>query len=247
MDKSGEAASTSRIVRLVGALSPATSIAWLVHRFFSRLFKFREIPSFSQFGEDRLLDFYVGNKEVGFFVDVGCNHPIRYSNTFRLYLRGWRGLAIDADSEILCEYRRVRPKDTTICAVISDHGGRSEFFKHSNSLISGVGEQLSGPWRRTRANCEVIEVGNRTLTDVLLNEGGGALPDLLLIDVEGHEANVLRSLDFSRFSPRLILVEIHDFQLGKETDYEVCSILLEHGYKIAATFAVNVLFIKPAS
>jgi hypothetical protein len=32
---------------------------------------------------------------VGFFVDVGCFHPLFYSNTWKLYKKGWRGVNID--------------------------------------------------------------------------------------------------------------------------------------------------------
>lgn len=41
------------------------------------------IYSYSQTGEDQILTSYLCKNE-GFYIDVGCNHPIRYSNTFIL-------------------------------------------------------------------------------------------------------------------------------------------------------------------
>ena len=52
--------------------------------------------SFSQEGEDLLIDRMFDGQSVGFYVDVGAHHPTRFSNTYLLYLRGWRGINIDA-------------------------------------------------------------------------------------------------------------------------------------------------------
>ena len=48
---------------------------------------------FSQFGEDRIInEIFEENYTDGFYVDVGCFHPIKHSNTFRLKKRA--GLAL---------------------------------------------------------------------------------------------------------------------------------------------------------
>src|SRR5215510_10661697 len=52
--------------------------------------------SFSQQGEDLILARLFEGQRRGFYVDVGAHHPRRFSNTFLLYRRGWRGLNIDA-------------------------------------------------------------------------------------------------------------------------------------------------------
>src|SRR5687767_2385049 len=75
--------------------------------------------SYAQTGEDRIIATLLDGRSAGFYVDVGCNHPIRYSNTFDLYKRGWRGINIDANQRLIERYRRVRPRDVSVCAVIS--------------------------------------------------------------------------------------------------------------------------------
>ncbi len=50
--------------------------------------------SFSQFGEDAMLQSYLRDGP-GFYVDVGSGSPTEGSNTYALYLRGWRGILID--------------------------------------------------------------------------------------------------------------------------------------------------------
>ena len=50
--------------------------------------------SFSQEGEDRILNRIFETKSVGYYVDVGSHHPQRFSNTYLFYLRGWHGINI---------------------------------------------------------------------------------------------------------------------------------------------------------
>ena len=56
--------------------------------------------SYSQFGEDALVNSLFRNKKYGIYVDVGAYHPILYSNTYALYRRGWRGFAIDPNPSL---------------------------------------------------------------------------------------------------------------------------------------------------
>lgn len=63
------------------------------------------MPSYAQFGEDRVIDNLLGGIQQGFYVDIGCNMPIGCSNTWKLYLRGWGGIAIDGNSA--SEYLRI--------------------------------------------------------------------------------------------------------------------------------------------
>ena len=52
--------------------------------------------SYSQEGEDLILERFFEGKEIGFFVDIGAHHPMRFSNTYIFYLKGWRGINVDA-------------------------------------------------------------------------------------------------------------------------------------------------------
>src|SRR5262249_61263099 len=61
----------------------------------------------------------------------------------------------------------------------------------------------------------VIEVPVRTLDDILIEARAPAQFDLLSIDVEGHELEVLSGFDFTRWQPRLVLLEDHVGNLKK--------------------------------
>ena len=70
------------------------------------------LPSlaFSFLGEDKLLSLFCPCP-TGFYVDVGAFHPIVGSNTYKLYLRGWRGITIEPCPD---NARRLRPAETVV-------------------------------------------------------------------------------------------------------------------------------------
>src|SRR5690349_9695212 len=68
--------------------------------------------SYAREGEDRVVLALLNGKADGYYVDVGANDPIRYSNTFELYRRGWTGLAVDGSATMVTKCSVTRPLDT---------------------------------------------------------------------------------------------------------------------------------------
>src|SRR5690242_4371411 len=73
-----------------------------------RLAKVQMRFSFSEFAEDIIAANLLEGVKDGFYVDAGCNEPLNFSNTFALYLEGWRGINIDANEDMIRKCRRVR-------------------------------------------------------------------------------------------------------------------------------------------
>src|SRR5215203_3594117 len=93
--------------------------------------------TFSEFAEDIITNhFHLG--KTGTFVDVGCNEPVNFSNTFNLYLLGWRGINIDANQALIDKCKRVRKLDKCIRAAVSDEEKEAYFYKAKNPLISTI-------------------------------------------------------------------------------------------------------------
>ena len=56
--------------------------------------------SYSQQAEDLSIQRYFGEEKMnGFFVDVGAFDPIKYSNTYLFYKKGWRGINIEPNPD----------------------------------------------------------------------------------------------------------------------------------------------------
>ena len=51
--------------------------------------------SFSQKGEDLIIERIIGNKEKGFYIDIGAHNPNVFNNTKRFYVKGWSGINIE--------------------------------------------------------------------------------------------------------------------------------------------------------
>jgi FkbM family methyltransferase len=62
----------------------------------------------------------------GRYVDVGAFDPVKESNTFILYERGWRGILIEPQPTYVERLRQIRPRDTVVESAVSDFNGTAE-------------------------------------------------------------------------------------------------------------------------
>lgn len=81
---------------------------------------------YSQEGEDLILETFFDEVKNGFFVDIGAYDPIRFSNTYLFYLKGWTGINIDARPESMNDFDEIRPKDINLEIAI---GQQEEMLK----------------------------------------------------------------------------------------------------------------------
>ena len=163
------------------------------------------MQSFSQFGEDLLIWEYFQRKVDGSFVEVGANHPTKFSQTWFLEQRGWRGLLVEplgAKCELLRQQRR-GSNVFQVAAGAPEQKGRARFTVAANDdMLSGLKTQAG----IRPAFAEEVEV--RTLDEIIVEVGNPPL-DLVSIDVEGTELDVLRGFDLDRHRPALVLIEDH--------------------------------------
>src|SRR3989344_293995 len=77
-----------------------------------RLFIFKLLQnSYSQQGEDLIIDKLLVGKKKGFYVDVGAHDPVRFSNTKRFYDKGWSGINIDPNPWLIKKFQKQRDRD----------------------------------------------------------------------------------------------------------------------------------------
>lgn len=200
-------------------------------------------------GEDALLWFYIREVLVidgpGFYVDVGCNDPVYFSNTYRLYQAGWRGIAIDADADVTREYERVRPRDQVVTALVSDRPEAMEFHVFEGTVISTVDPDQLAAWKGSgRKVTETRSLLPKTL-DAILEEQRAPLEfELLKVDVEGHDAAVLRSIDLGKYRPRMIIVEMHHETIENIPRGEIYERLKGFDYEMVSLAGYNGIFIR---
>lgn len=204
--------------------------------------------SYSQTGEDRIIDFYLGTKasKRPFYVDIGCNKPFALSNTMLLYQRGANGLAIDANPALVDAYKKARPRDTCICACLSNRVGNGVLTIAKLDAMSTISERFADEFLDENAIENKIPVEFVTAQHVFEQHNVPHDFELLSIDVEGHDFEVLTSFDLKIYRPKLIVVEMHDARgdLDAMKALDVYQYLSANGYRLCAFATMNGFFLR---
>jgi FkbM family methyltransferase len=196
--------------------------------------------TYSQFGEDRLLPLFLDSKRSGFYVDVGANHPTKCSNTFWLYKRGWTGITVEPNPALSKLHRQVRPRDIQVRELVSDSETDLEFVEFANPLFSSASQEHVETWKDASAIVSRRQVKPQSLTKILEGQACPASFDLLCIDAEGSDLSVLRSLDWSKYHPGIVVVEMADFIPNGR--HPILTFMEAHDYTLKAFDGYNGYF-----
>ena len=144
-------------------------------------------------------------KSPGFFVDLATNHPIIRSNTWFLeQCLGWKGLCIEPTPSLHASIRRER-SCTLVPNCISGDGSALNFWVSdgntagSSRIVKPGGKPPPGAGHFENIKC-------KKLSDVL-SEHNVKHVDYFSLDVEGHEAVALSTLDFTKVTVDILISE----------------------------------------
>ena len=203
------------------------------------------VTSYAQNGEDLMILSLLEWPRTGFYVDVGCHHPIRLSNTYALYLRGLTGLAIDANDEFDSAFKSYRPRDRFVRACVGNEAGFVDFTIYKERALSSAStKKVEGVSEAQYAIERVESLPVRRIDDILQEAGAPRQFELLSIDVENHDFSALQSIDLKTYEPRLIVVEAHDVDVNSIGTHEVSIYLKAFGYEAVACQRSNILFLR---
>lgn len=205
--------------------------------------------SFSQSGEDLLIDyiFELRGVKMPTYLDIGAHDPFYLNNTAIFYLRGCRGINIEANPGLIGNFTKKRKEDINLNLGVSDQPGELDFYimadptlstfskDESESMVRG-GHKLSG----------VKKIQLLTVQAVLDQYNGGKFPDLLSIDVEGLDYKILQSIDFGTQYPKVICVEAAEYSpigAGARRS-ELIDFLVSKGYYEYANTNLNAIMVK---
>lgn len=207
-----------------------------------RVFDQRATLSYANAGEDLILR-RIFNRFNGFYVDLGCNSPDSTSNTFALYKLGWTGICIDANEQLIARHAIMRPNDRQVLAAVSKQQKEVVFTQFvGDDNISSIDEGFVERVSKTRVGKIEKRMQTQTLREILEKHSVEKNFDLLCIDVEGHDFEALQSLDFSKYRPRVIVIEILCLELIRYADNPIIEFLLSHNYRFAGYVMQNAYF-----
>lgn len=192
---------------------------------------------YSQEGEDLILNEIFENRRKGFYIDVGAHHPIRFSNTYMFYKKGWNGINIDAMPGSMRIFKRKRFRDVNLEVGVSGKKGEMIYYMFDEPALNGFSKKLSKE-RNKISNFKIIaekKIETYPLCDILdkyLPESQKI--DFMSIDVEGLDLIVLKSNNWKKFKPEVILVESIGNKLSEIMKDPIFIFLKSKGYEIVA-------------
>ena len=203
---------------------------------------------YSQFGEDIILR-EILKKEIsnGFYIDVGCFHPKKFSNTYMLYKKGWSGINIDMEEDKISLFNMVRPRDLNILSPISDKEEDVTLYRYSKyGLGSTIDKKIA--FETSDHIYDKTTVKTRTLNEVI-NESPykDTQIDVLSIDVEGVDFKVLKSLNIEKYSPKVIIIEDHHKKIEDILETDTFKFLDQNNYILRSWSFYSLIFILPGS
>jgi len=200
--------------------------------------------SYAQNFEDVLLWRALGHVGAGFYIDVGAWSPLVDSVTAAFYERGWRGINIEPNPRFLEQLRSERPRDINLGVAVADADGTAAMHILDNPGLSTLLDEVADAHARqgVAGSRQVVEV--MRLAEVWRREVPAGQPvHFLKVDVEGAEASVLRSNDWSRNRPWVLVVEATApmSQQSHHGDWE--PLLLAAAYRLAYNDGINRYYI----
>ena len=181
----------------------------ILHNIYIKHKYFFKKKSYSMDGEDLFISDYFKIRERGFYIDVGCYHPIHRNNTFLLHKKGWNGINIDIHKFSIDLFNYLRPNDFNYNLAVSNKNQVLDmYFQKQLSQLSTIEEEQAK--KVFQGNIKKSKINAVTLDSILEEVNVDNLKiDLLDIDVEGADFKVLEGFSIEKYKPELICVEIH--------------------------------------
>ena len=210
--------------------------------------------SYSYGGIDSLVLNIFKNQKNGLYLDIGCGHPIKNNNTYLLNKKGWSGINIDLDEENIDLFNSYRKKDVNLATAVSDKEGETDlYFYHSKSALNTISKE-NADFQKAKVS-SIKKIKTQTINKIIENSPfKDRKIDFLTVDVEGSELAILKNFDFTKYSPKVIVVEYLDLSLKKLEiknlninniiKSEIYKLIVSNNYTLANILHSDLVFIN---
>jgi FkbM family methyltransferase len=203
-----------------------------------------------------ILNIFAKNNSDVVFVQVGSNNGLDKYTDFRINY-SWTSILVEPQKEVYKELKNNNKENSNtfiMNAAISDTSEVRKLFKlgvSSSWWATGIASfnkehiirHIEKGWLKKYASNDNVELPEDikniddyiieedveciTITDLLLKFNISKI-DILVVDTEGHDYNVIKSIDFNKILPQIIIFEYANLT---KNDYKNCIKLLKyHNY-----------------
>ncbi len=161
--------------------------------------------SYAQNFEDVLLRRALHDVERGQYLDIGAQDPVINSVSLAFYEQGWRGIHVEPTPAYAARLREARPDETVLEVAVATTAGPMEFYEIPETGLSTGKKEFAERHSESGFEKRKIVVPCMRLDDLLASVTG----DLhwMKVDVEGMEAEVLKSWGDNPLRPWVLLIE----------------------------------------
>jgi len=199
--------------------------------------------SYSQNGEDVILNRVLFNVSKGKYVDIGSGHPILDSVTKIFYDNGWTGVNIEPDDRLFPMFETERINDLNLFACVSDKPDDIDYWQATTPGWSTSNKEIA----TDISKIESTNVGKRkTVSLDRVMEIAGPEINFMKIDCEGDEELILASSLFKSNRPWILVIETVIPRENKSKFASINSILELRNYKNVFFDGLNHYFVDTA-
>ncbi|MFH1772969.1 MAG: FkbM family methyltransferase [Patescibacteria group bacterium] len=205
--------------------------------------------TYSQTGEDLILNILLKSKKSGFYVDVGANDPKKNNNTFLFYKNGWSGINIEPNIKKIDLFKKKRKRDLNLNFGIGTANGDLKFYIFNVDTLSTFSKKVANDY--VSMGHKILDIKKikvlslKSILDKYLNSRN---IDFLSVDTEGNDLDVLKSNDWDKYRPNFLIIETLEYKKddsGKKLNNLYDAYLDNLGYgKIAETYINTIYYDK---
>ena len=177
------------------------------------------------------------NIETGTYIDIGACHPIKISNTYWYYTKGWNGLLIEPFAGYHKSIQALRPRDILEPVAITDYNGEIEMCC-TTTVGSEAGDRFKADpnyqYGLYTAKCMTID-------SLIEKYPQFKEPDFLNIDIESNEEKALSKCNFAIFKPKVICIE---FLCGKHDYHKILEPYLLPYYEFKEDVTSDAFYVR---
>lgn len=188
--------------------------------------------------------------EDGVAVEIG-GHDGGWLSITRFFERelNFKTILIEPIKELYELSKINRPNSLHFNYAVSNKKGFVNIIKPNEHLaVSSLEDNLDINWKNTWGLTNIEQVQSVHMKDII-EEANLSYIDLFVIDVEGHELDVLETTDFNKIEVGIISIELLSifphYSYFKEKDDKCRNFLKEKGFIHAKTLSADEFWINP--
>ncbi|MEO6583896.1 MAG: FkbM family methyltransferase [Ferruginibacter sp.] len=231
-------------------------------RLFRKFIKKYFIPkvqfSYSQFGEDLIIAYFFNNLGINkpTYLDIGANEARYISNTFYFYEHGSKGVLIEPNPYLAKKLKQIRRNDMVENVGIGlSQVAEADFYLFPNYAngLSTFSKTEADHWQNNGMKGigkipieKIIKMPLLPINSILEKYFDNTALNFISIDVEGLDLDILKTMDFEKYTPELICVETlmyNEKQEGYKND-GILQFMATKNYLPYADTRVNTIFAR---